>query len=147
MRTRGMIVVVSMLVVGTPVVFAHEEHEHGGHEHAGSQSVADSTTPPSKQPSGEQTLTGEVVDVTCYLEHDKSARGLSHADCAKKCIKSGLPVAIKVGDQLYLAAKADHTPANTLLAPYAGQQVEVHGTVMEQDGQRLIAISSVKKAQ
>jgi hypothetical protein len=97
--------------------------------------------------SGEQILTGEVVDVVCYLTHGTEGLGKGHAGCAKKCIKNGLPVAIKVGDQLYLAVMADHNPANQQLAELAAQQVTVTGKVMEQDGQRLIAISDVQKAQ
>ena len=103
------------------------------------------TTAPSA--SQEQTLTGEVVDVFCYLSHGKAGLGKQHADCAKKCITSGLPVAIKVGDQLYLASMADHTAANQQLADLAAEQVTVRGTVMERDGQRLIAISKVQTAQ
>ena len=96
---------------------------------------------------GEKELRGEVVDVVCYLSHPDQGLGKGHADCAKKCILGGLPVAIKVGDQLYLASMADHTPANKALAEFAGQHVEVHGTVMERDGQHLIAISKVEKIQ
>jgi hypothetical protein len=131
----GMVLLVSVGV--NALGQAHEEHEHGG--------AALSSAP--AQSGQEQTLTGEVVDVLCYLSHDKDALGKGHADCAKKCIGSGLPVAIKVGDQLYLAAMANHDPANKQLAEYAGEQVTVHGEVMEKDGQHLIAIESVKKAQ
>ena len=113
---------------------AHEEHEHGG-------TAMQSASTPSGQ---DQTLTGEVVDVLCYLSHEKDALGQGHADCAKKCIKNGLPVAIKVGDKLYLATMADHTSANKALAQYAGQQIEVHGKVLEGDGQRLVAISAIE---
>ena len=97
--------------------------------------------------TGDKELKGEVVDVVCYLSHPDQGLGKGHAECAKKCILGGLPVAIKVGDQLYLASMADHTPANKALAEFAGQQVEVHGAVMERDGQHLIAISKVEKVQ
>ena len=117
---RWMLVALLMMGVGT--VWAHEEHGTGG----------------------EQTLTGEVVDVFCYLSHPDQGLWKSHASCAKKCIKGGLPVAIKVGDQLYLASMADHVPANAALAKFAGEQVTVHGKVMERDGQHLIAISEVE---
>jgi len=56
----------------------------------------------------------------------------------------GLPVALKVGDQLSLASMADHMPANETLAGYAGQRVTVHGKVMERDGQRFIAVSDIE---
>ena len=119
--------IVALLVASPAAGFAHEEHGAGA--------------------SGAQTLTGEVVDVFCYLSHGKEGLGKGHADCAKKCINSGLPVAIKVGDQLYLASMADHTAANQKLADFAAQQVTVRGTVMERDGQHLIAISQVEKTQ
>ncbi len=119
----GLIGVAVLLVAGA--AWGHEEHAAGG----------------------EQTLTGEVVDVFCYLSHGKEGLGKGHADCAKKCIESGLPVAIKVGDQLYLATMASHDPANKSLAAFAGEQVTVHGQVMEKDGQHLIAISEVETAQ
>jgi len=91
--------VAGLLMVGMPAVWAHEAHEHAGKEHAGQALTQEAA---QQQPT-EQTLTGEVVDVFCYLSHGEKGLGKDHAGCAKKCIKSGLPVAIKVGDQLYLA--------------------------------------------
>ena len=118
------------------------EHDHGAHDH-GAASMERQAAAGSLE---EQTLTGEVVDVFCYLSHPKDGIGKGHAGCAKKCIKSGLPVAIKVGDQLYLATMADHNPANAQLAALAAERVTVRGKVMELDGQRLIAITSVETA-
>lgn len=144
MRTVLGGVVVATLLVGSASGWAAEGHDHGAHEHGPS-----ATTP---QPSAtgadqEQTLTGEVVDAFCYLSHPKDGIGKGHAECAKKCIKSGLPVAIKVGDQLYLATMADHNPANQQLADLAAERVTVRGKVMELDGLHLIAISSVEEAE
>ena len=119
----GMVMVVGL---GTGLAAAHEEHAAG--------------------PGGEQQLTGEVVDVFCYLSHGTDGLGKGHASCAKKCIQSGLPVAIKVGDHLYLAAMESHDPANKTLANLAGEQVIVHGQIMEKDGQHLIAITKVEKS-
>ena len=119
------------LVMGTGTIWAHEGHSAAEEAQEKTQQV--------------QTLKGEVVDVFCYLSHGKDGLGAGHAGCAKKCIQSGLPVAIKVGDQLYLASMADHTPANQKLADLAGHQVTVHGQVMEADGQHLIAISQIEK--
>ena len=128
------------MVMGTALVgnatgaWAHEGHE------GTTEQVAEDT-------AAEQTLTGEVVDVFCYLSHGKDGLGKGHAGCAKKCIQSGLPVALKVGDQLYLAAMSSHDPANKALADFAGEQVTVHGKVLEKDGQHLISITNVEQAQ
>jgi len=123
MNKFGMVMVVGAVLFTGLGVLAHEEHGQ----------------------TGEQELTGEVVDVFCYLSHGEEGLGKKHAACAKKCIKGGLPVAIKVGDQLYLASMADHTSANQNLADLAAEQVTVRGKVMERDGQHLVAITSIEK--
>lgn len=102
---------------------AEEGHEHGAHA------------------GGMQTVTGEVVDLACYLGH--GASGAGHKDCAQKCITSGLPVGIKSGSTLYLAVGSEHGTANAALASLAAQQVTVEGEVTERDGVHLIAIKKV----
>lgn len=102
---------------------AEEGHEHGAHA------------------GGTQTVTGEVVDLACYLGH--GASGAGHRDCAQKCISSGLPVGIKSGDTLYLAVGSEHGTANAALASLAAQQVTVEGEVTERDGVHLIALKKV----
>jgi hypothetical protein len=88
-----------------------------------------------------QTVTGEVVDLACYLGH--GARGAAHRDCAEKCIASGLPVGIKTADALYLVIGSEHSSANSQLASLAAKQVTAEGTVTERDGVRLLAIKKV----
>ena len=89
----------------------------------------------------EQTITGEVVDLACYLS--EGASGPGHKDCAQKCIASGLPVGIKSGDEIYVAIGSEHGPANAALAPLAAKQVTAEGTVTERNGVHLIAIKKV----
>ena len=134
MRRIGFAVIGFALVMSVGSARAHEGHEGEAHH----EEAAENT-------GAEQTLTGEVVDVFCYLSHGKEGLGKGHAECAKKCIQNGLPVAIKVGDQLYLAAMVSHDPANKQLAGLAGERVTVHGKVLEQDGQHLVAITSVEE--
>ena len=131
---RWLIAVALGLSVAAGAAWAEDEHDHGAHHH---DEAAGAST--------EQTLTGEVVDVFCYLSHSESGLGQGHASCAKKCIQSGLPVALKVGDQLYLAVMANHEPANKTFAELAGQQVTVHGQVLEKDGQHVISVKQVEK--
>lgn len=127
-------VMLGVLCLAAHTAWAHEEHAGGAHEQ-----VAENT-------GKEETLTGEVVDTFCYLSHGAEGLGKGHAECARKCIKQGLPVAIRVGDRLYLAAMANHQPANQALGALAGTQVTVHGTVMERDGQHLISITRIEHA-
>ena len=136
MRTVSRWLVLALLAVSPALVHAHEAHEAEESHEAVSENTGE-----------QQTLTGEVVDVVCYLSHPAQGLGKAHAGCAKKCILNGLPVALKIGDELYLAAMASHDPANKTLAEFAGERVTVHGQVMERDGQHLVTISSVEKAQ
>ena len=103
-------------------VLAHEGEVHGG-------------------PATPQTVTGEVVDLACYLA--EGARGAGHRECAQKCITSGLPVGIKAGDRLYLVVGSKHGPANETLAPLAAKTVTAEGTVTERDGVHLLAVEKV----
>ena len=90
---------------------------------------------------GAHTITGEVVDLACYLGH--GAQGLAHQECAKKCIASGLPVGIKSGNTIYVAVGIEHGTANAALAPLAGQTVTVEGEITERDEMHLVAIKKV----
>ena len=92
----------------------------------------------------DQSLTGEVVCLSCYLGH--GGEGDAHAKCAKQCSAKGLPVGLKVGDKLYLAIGEHHGTANKLLSPYAGKQVTVSGHVFEQGGMSMVEVEKVEKA-
>ena len=83
-----------------------------------------------------QTITGEVVDLMCYLDH--GAKGEKHKGCAEKCIKSGGPVGLLTADdQLYLVI-GEHKPMNDELAAKAAQKVTLTGKVVERHGMKMI---------
>lgn len=82
-----------------------------------------------------ETITGEVVDLMCYLDH--GAKGEKHKGCAEKCIKSGGPVGLLSGDKLYLVI-GDHKPMNDVLAAKAAQTVTLKGKVVERNGMKMI---------
>jgi hypothetical protein len=113
-----------VLLLVTSVARAHEGH------HAGK--VAD------------RKLTGEVVDITCYLDHE--SRGEKHSACAQKCIENGLPVGIVAGGKLYAVIVSSHQSPNAKLAPYAGKLVTITGKVVERDGLRAIDMEDVQPA-
>ena len=82
-----------------------------------------------------QSIKGEVVDLMCYLDH--GAKGEKHKGCAEKCIKSGGPVGLLSGEQLYLVI-GDHEPINDKLAGKAAETVTLKGKVVERNGMKMI---------
>ena len=74
---------------------AHEGHEHGEKK----EELAET-----------KKITGEVLDLACYVDH--GATGEKHADCAKKCIASGLPVGLKADDGKTYLLIGEHVPLN-----------------------------------
>ena len=55
------------------------------------------------------TITGEVVDVSCFLQLGK--RGEAHVPCGQKCVRNGQPIGIVTDQgQLYLIIPEEHHP-------------------------------------
>ncbi len=129
-------IITLVLLAGFVSLWASEKgHDHKNHDHGATKS--DKAT----------TITGEVMDLTCYISHPDNGQGKDHAKCAQKCIKKGLPVGIKTKDgQLYIASGNDHKSANAQLAQYGGQVVSVTGKIKEQDGVKMIFVKEVKVA-
>lgn len=88
-----------------------------------------------ESPAQAKTITGEVVDLMCYLDH--GAKGEKHKGCAEKCIKSGGPVGLLSGEDLYLVI-GEHKPMNDELASKAAQTVTLKGKVVEKNGMKMI---------
>ena len=94
--------------------------------------------------SNEVTVTGEVLDMACYLDH--GAHGAKHAECAKKCISSGLPVGLKGNDGKTYLLIGEHMPANEELAKHAAETITVHGKLVERDGISLLENIEIVKS-
>jgi type 1 fimbria pilin len=91
----------------------------------------------------EVTVTGEVVDLVCYIDHGES--GTEHADCAKECIKMGLPVGIKAHDGKTYLLVGEHKPLNEKLATLAAKTITVKGKVVSRDGFNMIENAEIVK--
>jgi hypothetical protein len=98
------------------------------------------------------TITGEVVDTTCYLLHE--ARGPEHLDCAVTCVKAGTPAAIldDTTNQLVfplapVSAKTHHgkRPDEALL-PYVGKRVRARGQLVRRGGVSALVIEKIEEA-
>ena len=73
------------------------------------------------------TLQGELLDTACYAASAGDAKGKDHAECASRCLGSGIPAGIlpegskQPTDMLFLLTNPKP------LAQYAGQTIKVEG--------------------
>ena len=92
-----------------------------------------------------ETVTGEVVDLACYLDH--GAKGEKHQKCAANCIKAGLPVGVLTDDgKVYLVVGTHHKPANDQLVDFAAKKVTIEGKVGTQSGVSIIVAEKIEPA-
>jgi len=88
-------------------------------------------------------VTGEVVDLMCYVDHN--AVGEKHGQsCGAKCIRSGGPVGIVSEGKAYLVV-GEHKPINDQLADYCGTNVTVKGKLAERGGVAMIENAEIVK--
>ncbi|PYI91541.1 MAG: hypothetical protein DMF03_03205 [Verrucomicrobia bacterium] len=92
--------------------------------------------------SASKEITGEVVDMMCYVDHN--AMGDKHAGCAAKCIKGNGPVGIVSDGKAYLIV-GDHKPMNDALAEFAGKTITVRGKMAERGGIAMLENAEIVK--
>jgi hypothetical protein len=93
-----------------------------------------------KADAPEVTLTGEVVELSCFL---KGQRGEKHAKCGTTCAENGMPIGFvaKEADdkeQYYQVIFADGTAPIDVFIDLIGQEVDVTGKVIEKAGAKFI---------
>ena len=92
--------------------------------------------------AAQKTVTGEIVDMMCYVDHN--AKGDNHADCAAKCIKGGGPVGIVSEGKAYLVV-GEHKAMNDELAEYAGKTVTLKGKMASNGGISMLENAEIVK--
>jgi hypothetical protein len=93
--------------------------------------------------SASKEVTGEIVDMMCYVDHN--AMGESHGSkCGAKCIKGGGPVGIVSDGKAYLVV-GEHKPMNDQLAEYAGKTITLKGKMAERAGIAMIENAEIVK--
>jgi hypothetical protein len=110
-----------------------------GHEHESSGATT------GKDKLGAQAtkeITGEVVDMMCYLDHN--AMGEKHASCAITCVKGGGPVGIVSNGKAYLVV-GEHKPMNDQLAEYCGKTITLKGKLAERGGLVMLENAEIVK--
>ena len=100
------------------------------------------------------TVTGEIVDFSCYLEVGK--HGEKHRDCAQKCFRNGQPVGLLTQDgTLYMLMEEEHDPRRDgqtsafrqAAIDHAGHIMQVTGTEWSLNGYHALYVQGfVKKA-
>jgi hypothetical protein len=89
-------------------------------------------------------VTGEVLDMTCYIASNLS--GPEHAECARVCIRRGLPAGIKTkSGKVYLLTGKPGDSINAELADYAAQIVTVRGKETARDGFAQLQVEEIRK--
>jgi hypothetical protein len=128
-KSNSIITFAAAAVFAASPVIAHEGHEHGQKDELASGET--------------KKITGEVIDMACYVDHN--ATGEKHADCAKKCITSGLPVGLKADDGKTYLLIGEHKPLNSELAQYAAKKITVEGKFTSRDGVNMIENAVIQK--
>lgn len=93
----------------------------------------------------EVTMVGEVLDLYCYMQHPADGQGMEHANCAKNCIRKGLPIGFLSDGKVYLIIGKGHESAKDLVVDYAGTQSKLTGTLIDHDGVKAIELSKIEK--
>jgi len=98
-----------------------------------------------------RTITGEVVDVSCFLQLGK--RGEAHVSCGQKCVRNGQPVGILTDEgQLYLVIPEEHHPRRDgqvslkdRFAELMAKRVRVSGMVTKYKDYRAVFVRTLPK--
>jgi len=92
------------------------------------------------------TLHGEIVDSKCFLGVMNPGEGTAHRDCARVCLRGGIPPMLLVRgaraeEALVLLVDDAGAPIGRQLADLAGVPVEVNGR-LTRDGDRLVLFTA-----
>ncbi len=98
--------------------------------------------------SAEVSITGEPVDIQCYLS---GRSGEAHATCARTCAENGQPIGFATVDDdgkehLYLVMGATHKSPKEIMAEHMGKEVTATGTLVTKDGMQILTVSKVEAA-
>lgn len=90
------------------------------------------------------TVSGEIVDLACYLS--KGSKGKRHKACAELCAKKGMPLGVltESGDVYLLIEDHDNPDPYDTVKGLAGDQAEVSGKKFIKGGVQSILVSAAK---
>src|SRR5262245_768485 len=89
------------------------------------------------------TLSGQVIDLACYLGLDALAG--DHQQCAELCVKNGATTGFKTKDHTYVVVRDPmHQKDAPGLTRFVNKEVEISANVFEKDGIRGVKILSIQ---
>lgn len=93
---------------------------------------------------GTLVVTGEVLDMSCFLDH--GAKGEGHAACAQACLDKGLPAGIlsESGEVYLLLENHSKADAYAKAVEHAADDVKITGKVVTQGGVQGIVVEKVE---
>jgi hypothetical protein len=93
-----------------------------------------------------ETMSGEVVDLSCYLHHPDTSRGATHRKCAETCAKKGLPMGLLGDDGSVVLLLEDHAnpKAYADAIAKAADKITVEGEKVSQGGMTGVVVEAVK---
>jgi hypothetical protein len=102
-------------------------------------------TPPQKPDTKakEVTLVGKIVDLQCYMTGQYPTK--DQAECARKCIRAGVPAALETDNGLVIVGMGYRGPGREI-EKHAMATVELKGKLYERHGLKYIDIVTVKTA-
>ncbi len=142
------ILICALLTVFATAAFANEDPGYGKSKSKETTKTASEGTKDGKteQAGKPVTLTGEVLDLYCYMQHPETATGAEHAKCAKSCMAKGLPVGYLVNGKVYTIIGKDHQPVNAMVADYVGTKSTITGRVIDHHGVHAIELATIGAA-
>ena len=128
MKKRHVLLVLFLLLAAVAVLSAQDKKE--------------------KKEVKETTITGEIIDVKCYLTGMMGGKGEDHKECAIECLKGGLPVGILEDktEKVYTVVPKKGMSAGNSLAERSAQKVTLTGTLVEKGGTKLFVYTKVEEA-
>jgi hypothetical protein len=90
------------------------------------------------------TLSGEIVDMHCYITRD--AKGPDHTGCSNACISRDVPAGFLADDgTLYLLVNEKPVSVKEKVGGKAGKKVKAHGTIVERNGVKALQLVSIEE--
>ncbi len=97
-----------------------------------------------RQAGATKSVTGEVVDLGCYLGH--AAKGAGHKECGTKCVANGMPMGLLTskGALYVLVMNHDNADPYNKAKDYVGAQVKITGPASTRNAVKALQVDGIE---